>query len=113
MNMEQLPKAFKLLRDFKLGRLPPGSDISEEHMNLLRILSNELLPDEEFSIASLSELIPKLARTDTMWNQRTQGLADEFYELKKNGKLEASEARRNQFIAECPSNWYRGIAQSL
>jgi len=113
MKKENLSAAFELIYEFRDGRLAQGSEISSEHLRLLRLLCEDILPGEKFDLDSLGELIPLLAKTDSFWNKRTMALADEFYALKEAGKLEIAEQRRDEFLGACPSSWYRDIASSL
>lgn len=113
MKQEPLSAAFELIYEFRNGRFTQGSEISPEHLRLLRLLCEDILPGENFDVDSLGELVPRLASTDSLWNKRTMAVADEFYALREAGKLEAAEQRRKEFLDACPSAWYRGIAGSL
>jgi hypothetical protein len=113
MKQERLSAAFELIYEFRDGRFVPGAEISLNHLELLRLLSEDFFPSEKFDPDLLGELLPRLARTDSLWNKRTMALTDEFYVLKEAGKPEAAEKRRKEFVDACPSAWYRAIASSL
>ncbi|WP_457337121.1 hypothetical protein [Rhizobacter sp. P5_C2] len=113
MKQDLLSAAYGLIREFRSGEFSPGSEISSEHLQLLRLLCEDILPGEAFDEALLGELIPRIASTDSLWNRRTMALVDEFYALREAGQLDAAEQRRDAFLRACPSSWYRGIASSL
>jgi Rad3-related DNA helicase len=113
MKQDHLSAAFGLIYEFRNGQFASGSELSPEHLRLLRLLCEDILPGEKFDEDALEELIPRLASTDSFWNKRTMALADEFYALSEAAKPEAAEQRLNEFLRACPSSWYRGIASSL
>ncbi len=113
MKPNDLQAAFALIGDFKRGHMTPGAQINDRQINLLRFLSEDLLPTEKFSVDKLTELIEKIARADSHWNQRTQMLIDEFYVLADIGERTQGQRIRRNFLDECPSAWYRGIVEAL
>lgn len=113
MSQSKLEAAFALIADFKRGQILPGSAISDQQVELLRLLCEDLLPNERFSVDRLSELIEKIARADSEWNRRTQLAIDEIYVLREAGKDAEARHRQRGFLQECPSVWYKAIADSL
>ncbi len=79
----------------------------------MRLLCEDLLPNESFAVDRLPELIKEVARVDTHWNRRVQLAIDEFYVLRESGKAAQAQERRRLFLEECPSKWYRGIVEAL
>lgn len=113
MKPNRLRAAFALIADFKRGKMTPGAPISDEQIELLRVLCEDLLPAEKFSVDRLGQLVEKIARADTEWNHKTQLVIDEFYVLRESGKSAEAQERRNNFFGECPSAWYRSIVEAL
>lgn len=113
MNQALLSTAYGLIREFRNGAFPPGSEISRAQVQLLHLLCEDLLPGEAFAEDLLGELIPRIAATDSLWNRTTMAMVDEFYALREVGQLDEAERRRDAFLSACPSSWYRGIASSL
>ena len=113
MKQDHLSAAYGLIYEFRSGKFSAGSEISPEHLRLLHLLCEDILPGEAFAEDLLGELVPKIVATDSLWNRRTMALVDEFYALREGGKLEAAEQQRNAFLRACPPSWYREIASSL
>lgn len=113
MKPNKLQAAFALIGDFKRGQMKPGAPISDEQIELLRLLCEDLLVKESFAVDRLPALIEKIARADSHWNRRVQMVIDEFYVLRESGKTAEAQERRRSFMDECPSKWYRDIVQAL
>ena len=113
MKPNDLQAAFALIGDFKRGQMTPGAQISDEQIELLQRLCEDLLPAEKFLVEKLTELIEQIARADSHWNRRTQLVIDEFYALAEAGKDAQAQLSRRSFLDECPSAWYRGIVEAL
>jgi hypothetical protein len=119
MNLEpsampvDLERAFALIREYKQGDIIPGADITDQQIELLRLLCGDLLPTETFSIDRLSDLVMRAAHADTLWNRRTQYVVSEIYSLKEANKNTDAEECRREFLAQCPSVWYRDIVEAV
>lgn len=113
VNPNKLQAAFSLIEDFKQGKIKSGEEISDEQIELLQCLCEDLLPTQEFSTYQITELIEEIVRTNSHWNQRTQLVIDEFYTLNDAGKINQAQQRLRDFLDECPSAWYRGIVNAL
>jgi len=93
--------------------MTPGEPVSDEQIRLLRLLCEDLLPNEVFSVDRLPALIDEIARADSKWNRRVQMAIDEFYALRESGKNAEAQERRQEFLGACPSKWYRQIVDAL
>lgn len=113
MKPNKLQAAFALIADFKRGHMTPGAPISDEQIDLLKLLCEELQPSEKFSTEKLEQLVERIARADTEWNRKAQLVIDEFYVLRESGKLAEAQQCRSSFLGKCPSAWYRGIVAAL
>ncbi|QNP48905.1 hypothetical protein [Diaphorobacter aerolatus] len=113
MSHNNLQSAFKLISDYKRGKLEPDSDISDEQISLLDLLCVDLLPDEKFSLTELGVLVEKIAQADTRWNRECQFTINEFYALKEAGKIAEAHQIRCAFVKACPSSWYREIVENI
>lgn len=113
MSRSKWQTAFALIADFKQGKMTPGAAISDGQIELLKLLCEDLLPGEQFSVDRLEQLIEKVARADSEWNHKTQVVIDEFYVLKEVGKDEEARRCRRSFLEACPSAWFRGIVENL
>ena len=113
VSRNNLQSAFKLISDYKQGRLEPNSDISDEQIALLGLLCADLLPNEKFSPNELDSLVTKIAQADTRWNKECQITIGDFYALTEAGKTAEAQQVRCAFVDACPSSWYRGIVESI
>lgn len=113
MKPNDLQTAFALIEDFKQGRIAPDMEVSDKQMKLLRLLCEDLLPAEKFSVDRIGDLVTQIARADTHWNHRTQLVIGEFYSLREAGRADEAQHRRRSFLEGCPSTWYRGIVEAL
>jgi hypothetical protein len=108
-----LRAAFALLRVFKQGGMTPGASITAKQLKLIRLLCNDLLPEETFSLDRVDDLIIQISRANTLWNRRAQFTVNEIYSLRESGKAEDAGQRRQIFLNECPSAWYRGVVEAI
>ena len=95
------------------GRGLPGVQVSDEQIELLQCLYEDLLPTKKFSVDKLIALIEQIAKAVSYWNRRTQLVINEFYMLTEASKEAQAQQSRRSFIDECPSAWYRGIVRAL
>jgi hypothetical protein len=103
---EQMQEAYTLIREFKEGIITPGTPITVAHEQMLRLLAQDL---EVSSDGSLEDLVPAVARTDSVWNKRAQAVLIQIYDLQRSGRLAEAESTRQAFVRACPSAWYCGI----
>lgn len=115
MNQNQSDKlrpAFALISDFKAGKCASGSEISVGDADLLKRLRMDLLPNDAELDADLARLIVRVAEEDTRWNHRTMETIDAIYRLRSQDKDDEASTLHQEFMAECPSTWYRRIVDA-
>lgn len=110
---DDLEKAFTLIREYKQGSFASGEDMTDEHVELLRLLCSDLLPTETFSTDRMGDLVMQVAHADTLWNRRAQHAVSEIYSLREASKVNEAEECRQAFLAQCPSIWYRDIVEAV
>ena len=113
MNNNGLEAAYSLIFLFKEGKIEAGSGITNEQIDLLRLLYSDLFPGEEIDEDHWRENISRIVREDTNWNHQTMEVIDEIYSLREMSKLEEVEEKKQTFFEGCPSSWYRGIVEAV
>jgi hypothetical protein len=113
MSLTEMKLAYAMLSEFKSGKLALGAEMSEEQINLVHLLSQDLLPHSEFVPELAADVLLSVAREDTQWNHATQKTINECYSLRESNQLEAAEKLQKDFAAKCPSVWYREIVESV
>lgn len=113
MKPNDLQAAFSMIGKFKRGQITPGAEVSDDQIEMIQLLCEDLLPAEVFSVENLDDMLKKISRADTEWNHKTQAAIDEFYSLSEAGKDKEAQQRRIGFLNQCPSSWYRSIVEAL
>jgi len=106
-----LQKAYALISAYRQGALPKGSEVTEEQQLLIGVLCSDLAVNGEGM--SFEHLVNRVAQADLTWNHRTQDVIAQIYLLRGSGKPQEAERERDEFIHECPSEWYRTIVGNL
>lgn len=107
----EMKAAYALISKFKHGEIEPGSPITKEEGRLVRLLAADL--DVSGENSSIEQLVVVVAKSDTVWNKRTQTVVNRIYSLREAGDLAKAEEERQAFLGSCPSTWYCGIVGSL
>ena len=108
---DRLHAAYKMLSDFKAGRVRPGSPITKFQQRLLRLAAKDL--DVAGEEGDWPELVLAVARRDSVWNRRTQDCIHRIYESRGAGRRAEEAAVRASFLQDCPSAWYRSIVEAV
>ena len=103
--------AYSLIREYKDGGIQPGSAMSDDHQQLIRLLAADL--DVKVDGLDIATIVLLVASADTWWNRQTTGAVAQFYALSEGGNADAAGALRNEFLGRCPSVWYRGVLAGL
>lgn len=109
--MGDIELAYRLLREFKEGKITEGRALSNDELRLVQVLSADLLPSAEFDADNFREFIYALASEDTKWNRLLGEALDEFYREIEAGKTETGVKVLRTFVDVCPSHWYRSLAE--
>lgn len=111
MPESDLEAAYKLIREFKAGLVDGHDPISETDQRLIRSLSDDLGVTADG--LNFDEQVLLVAEADSAWNKQAQKCISEYYALQEQGRISDAKALRAEFLAECPSIWYRGIVEGL
>ena len=104
---DEVRAAYRLIYDYKSGRIEPGSAISEDQRRLIHLLATDL--EVEIEGVEIGTLVGNVARADTRWNHETMAALADFHDLRAAGSADEAEALRTRFLGSCPSAWYRAI----
>jgi hypothetical protein len=113
VNHNPLELAYTMLSDFKSGKLISDIEMSDEQINWIRILSQDLLPEHAFNPELAADALLKVAHEDTQWNHAAQKTITECYSLRESNQLDKVKTLQNDFAEKCPSVWYKQIVESV
>lgn len=111
MPEKDFEAAYALIREFKAGRVALHDPVSETAQQLIRLVCDDLGVTAEG--LNFDEKVLLAAKTDSAWNRLAQKCMSEYYALQEQGHVSDAKALRADFLAECPSVWYRGIIEGL
>lgn len=104
---KEVRAAYRLIYDYKSGRMEPGSPITEEQDRLIRLLASDL--DVETDGADIATIVSRVALADKRWNHETMAALCDFHDLRAAGSADEAEAVRDRFLSRCPSVWYCAV----
>ena len=113
VNSGSLQLAFEFLSQLKDGVMSEKEAFTNEQVQLLHKLCKDLLPDRDFDINNLSELISDLSCVDSFWNKKCQTVINKFYHLSEMGQKDQAHEVLWSFTEACPSEWYCEIVKNL
>jgi hypothetical protein len=102
-----------MLSEFKCGKLVSDVEMNDEQINLVRELSQDLLPQHDFNPELAAEALLSAAHEDTLWNHAAQKTITELYSLRESSQFDAAKKLQQDFAEKCPSAWYRQIVESV
>lgn len=111
MPEKDFEAAYALIREFKAGLVAPHDPVSETEQQLIRLVCDDLGVTADR--LNFDEQVLLVAEADSAWNKLAQKCMSEYYALQEQGYVSDAKALRADFLAECPSVWYRGIIESL
>ncbi len=104
---DEMRAAYRLIYDYKSRRIEPGSPITEDQDQLIRMLAADL--EVETDGVDIAALVVRVAHADTRWNHATMAALADFHDLRAAGSADEAEALRTRFLGSCPSVWYCAI----
>ena len=104
---DEMRAAYRLIYDYKSRRIEPGSPITVDQDQVIRMLAADL--EVESDGVDIATLVGRVARADTRWNRETMAALADFHDLRAAGSADEAEVLRTRFLSSCPSVWYCAI----
>lgn len=112
MKLSELEAAIELIDAYREGAFGVDKAVSDQQLNLLRLLRADLLPRNPELDNDMASLAPRLADEDTRWNRAAMEALDAIYSLRSEGREQEANLRQQGFLRACPSAWYRDVVEA-
>lgn len=112
MKLTDLEAAVELIDAFREGAFHADDTISVRQIELLKLLREDLLPQEPELDDDLTSLAPRLAEEDSRWNHAAMEALNAIYSLRSSDRHQEASVQQQRFLRACPSVWYREVVEA-